>query len=176
MNLQLEYARRKRIDSGWGTLDSMVFFNDHDRPAAICLSSTHPRSISTCEECGRCSLIFEICVPNRDSIYSIKNHAHVGPDHNLIKHVKQKLSKPLTVYYPKNQQDIDMRIWEFFIFHNRNRYVDDWAQMLESTSKHPQALRGAEQMAWCAINHPRIYNNYYNAYSNLIGGRNYLLI
>jgi hypothetical protein len=51
MNLLSEYCKRLKENFVVPTNDGICFFNEHKRPAFICLTSVLPKSVQICHKC-----------------------------------------------------------------------------------------------------------------------------
>ena len=171
-SLLTEYCKRHRnLGIVLPTQDGLCFFNDHKRPATVCLTSTYPRSYTTCIRCSQNdSVIVELFEPNREDAFTHLGHHHVQPDYDIARFVGGQ-----TPVFIKNYGDIELWLWHFFLFHNRLRYSRVWKAWTDTQTIESEPLRTREQMAQCAIRHQRIFNVYYNMYQTFTVGRNYLL-
>lgn len=171
-SLLTEYCNRHRCAQYvLPTNDGMCFFNDHKRPAFVCLTSTYPRSYSTCMQCAQNnSVIVEMFGPSREESFSFSGHSHVSPDTDISALVKD--FSPVSL---KSNDEIERWLWQFFIFHNRLRYSRVWKTWSDEQETTSEPLRTHEQMAHCAIKYPRYFNIYYTMYLTFTVGRKYLL-
>lgn len=177
MNLLVEYCKRHGVNFVWGNNEGIVFLDDYNRPAVVCITSSAPRQIITCGSCptDRSNLVVELFVPSRDSIFSPLSHSHQPPDVDLLKHFCDIGHGGYKPYKAKNQTDVETWLWRFFIFHNKTKYSTAWRRFSAEQSKDESPMKYIEQMAWVAIKHPKVYHDYYHMYQMLTTARNYLL-
>jgi len=175
MNLQVEYYRRHDQKIILPTTDSLCFFNEHKRSAIICLASATPKSVLTCDLCGKTSsLTIELFGPSKDSSAGMVqlSHQHVGPETDLQKVITEHNVQPV---YLKNGSEIEIWLWNFYLFHSRLRRSKNWIDWVKTQEETDDQLKIYEQMTHCAIEHPRAYNVYYSMYQKVTAGRKYLL-
>jgi hypothetical protein len=174
MNLLREYCLRTKKEFLWATNEGFVFLSEYKRPAMVCLTSSHPRQLSICNNCVNLhhEMIVELIVPEKDQVYKIHSHSHCEPNINLLDHLKKLGFGEYEVCPMSNLKDIESWMWEFFIFHNALKYSQGWKNLLGKQKDN----KIEEQMCWCATKSPSMFVNYYNMYENLTIGRTYLAI
>lgn len=191
MNLLSEYCKRSKNNFVIPTNDGICFFNEHNRPAIIGTTSVLPKAKQICYKCKilesndpfaaktteyeKSVIIVELFVPDKYCGYSADRHFHVSADSDVLKEISNYGYGNVEPVHLNHGRDIEIWLWNFFLFHSPIRRSADWDRFLSSQKTNTQPLKCYEQMAHCAINYPKIYEQYYNIYQSFVPGRKYLL-
>jgi len=178
-----EYRERHGMNFVLAVDEGLCFFDVSRKPAAIVLTSSPSRNITTCRECllPRGGLIAELFVltgqPYPSQTYKLAKHEHINPDTDLRWWVNDVLKGKEGTYEPfiaTNDRDIECWLWRFFIRHHP-LFQKKWANKDEP-------FRSLEQMAWTINNsgqhnsQPRLFEGFYKTlYYTFMLGRRYLL-
>lgn len=168
-SLLTEYRKRHRCDAIWPANDGVCFFdNILNRPSLIALCSLPCRAVSTCIYCEDGTLALELFghAPNRS--YDLVTHRHIKPDSNLLNVIREDIGYPDAIpFAARDNRDVEVWLWRFF--ENGKKPV-----RIYSTETNPE-LRTLEEMAQCAIKHPRTFAAYYSQVQAFVIARKYLL-
>jgi len=167
-SLLVEYRKRHCSEAIWTANEGTCFFDIQGRPALIALISLPCRSLSTCYECEQGMLALELFTQGPNRTFNIIYHRHVGPDTNLLNIIREEAGYPQAIpFTAKDNRDVELWLWRFF--ENSRKPVRVYSAELNPQTKI------LEEMAQCAIKHPRSYAAYYAHYQAFIIARKYLL-
>ncbi len=175
-NLATEYFKRHKIKCVAPTNDGFCFFNNYNIPALVCLTSTTPKCYKGCPTCNKSNtpITIELFTVDSQGKHQLYDHYHAHPDENLLSSLKERtrLLGTLTPVYFKNNQQIELWLWQFFITNNKIKQTSSWPF---ATKSNPSQTNLYEEMLWCAMKNYRFFNCYYTMYQELTAGRKYLL-
>lgn len=176
-NLMTEYFRRHGDQHVMATNDGICVFNEHKRPAMIALTSIAPKSLSCCANCAypERGIAIEILEPSRDQPFALTSHLHVPPDTDIKKYIISNGYNNYCPVYLKNNRELEIWLWNFFLFHSRLRRSRNWAKTCSEQSETDEPTRTYEQMAQCAILWPKYFAQFYIMYQTVVSGRKYLI-
>ena len=176
-----EYRERHGMNFVLSVDEGVCFFDQNKKPAAVVLTSSHSRNITTCRQCLRHQggLIAELFTLTGkafpEHVYKLTTHEHIDADLDLRKWVNDNLKTGSGTYEPvvaASDRELECWLWRFFIRHNP-ALPKKWANKEEP-------FRSLEQMAW-AINNkysgmPKLFEGFYkNLYYIFMLGRRYLI-
>lgn len=169
-NLFDEYCKRHHLKCALPINDGLFFFNSLNKPALICLTGNSPRTYSYCSACKTPNIAVEFFTPDRDEGYEHIYHAHVDPDLDILAYTKKHISKTAEPVYLKEEKEIECWLWNFFLLNSRLRLSSSF----KLWSSIQPTINPYEQMAWCAMKAPMVFNSYYNLYQTFTAGRKYI--
>ena len=191
-DLANEYRKRHNLSGICFVNEGVLFLERKGEPALICISSTHSKSLTTCDVCSpnMPHLTVELCTGVKMSMtgYRVARHAHVPPDEDILEYIytamaeEENCSMDSLLYEPftsRNDRDQEEWLWRFYLHHCKplaSTTRRDFERFCKRLSKGDPNNFIAE-MTWCATHTAATIVNFYNSfYSSFLINRMYMLM
>jgi len=181
-----EYRQRNGISGVWPVNEGTLFFNCNNRPALICITSSHSKAHKTCPACpaNRAGITLEIfrCTKSKEC-YRREAHLHMPPDGDLLYYVERHI-KDGAKYVPvimHTERELEGWAWKFFLetqpFKGAAKTKFQALVDEQQQSKEGNDTAWITQMAWAARKYPEQFRSFYlQVYSLCLINRTYILM
>ncbi len=183
MSLMDEYRRRHDIDGVWPANEGVLFFEREGKPALICMTSSHSKSVTTCPACpaNKGGLTLEVYQHRRfPQCVRQVTHIHIPPDGDLLEYIRRHVKEgdeyvPVVMHGDREQE---RWVWEFFLLSQVFRGNDRFTSFIEQqqSNNEPAQARWITQVLYTLDHHADIYRTFYiQVYSLCLVNRTYIL-